>query len=167
MERFSASKTACMVFVFCAATAIASPAQTFTTLVNFNGANGASPYASLTQGSDGDFYGTTAAGGANGNCNISGGCGTIFKVTPGGTLTTLYSFCTQAGCTDGVSPQAGLVRATDGNFYGTTYSGGASSNCSGGCATVFKITPGGMLTALHSFAMTDGAFPQAGLVQRQ
>jgi uncharacterized repeat protein (TIGR03803 family) len=126
VERFSASKTACMVFVFCAATAIASPAQTFTTLVNFNGANGASPYASLTQGSDGDFYGTTAAGGANGNCNISGGCGTIFKVTPGGTLTTLYSFCTQAGCTDGVSPQAGLVRATDGNFYGTTYSGGAT-----------------------------------------
>jgi uncharacterized repeat protein (TIGR03803 family) len=165
VKNLSLSKKACIAVVFCAAMAIVSRAQTFTSLVNFNGANGASPYASLTQGTDGDFYGTTGAGGANGNCNISGGCGTIFKVTPGGTLTTLYSFCSQAGCTDGVSPQAGLVRATDGNFYGTTYSGGASGNCSGGCGTVFKVTPGGMPTTLHSFAMTDGAFPQAGLVQ--
>ena len=67
------------------------------------------------QGSDGNFYGTTSDGGAN-----SGG--TVFKITPGGTLTTLYSF---AG-SDGADPYAGLVQGSDGNFYGTTCVGGAT-----------------------------------------
>ena len=79
----------CIVFVICAATAIASPAQILTTLHSFSGADGAVPIAGLVQASDGNFYGTTAFGGTN----SSGG--TVFKITPSGTLTTLYSFCAQ------------------------------------------------------------------------
>ena len=93
------------------------------------------------------------------------GCGTVFKITPSGALTTLYSFCPQSNCTDGSGPFAGLVQAEDGNFYGTTYEGGAGSNCPYGCGTVFKVTPSGTLTTLHSFDSTDGALPQAALVQ--
>ena len=67
--------------------------------------------------------------------------------------------------TDGNNPQAGLILATDGNFYGTTYSGGTSNYCGGGCGTVFKITPSGSLTTLHSFNGTDGYNVYAGLVE--
>jgi uncharacterized repeat protein (TIGR03803 family) len=63
------------------AVAIPSAAQTFTTLVNFNGTNGGYPYSALVQGTDGDLYGTTS--------------GTVFSITPGGALTTLYTFCKQ------------------------------------------------------------------------
>jgi hypothetical protein len=66
----------CAVFLLCIATALASSAQTFTTLLSFDGTNGAFPGA-LMQGSDGNFYGTA---------------GTIFEITPSGTLTTLQSF---------------------------------------------------------------------------
>ena len=112
-------KTACALALLCAMTAIASPAQTFTTLVNFNGTDGENPfYTSLVQGTDGNLYGTTPYGGAN-------DAGTVFKMTPSGTLTTLYSFCAQSGCADGETPQTGLVLGTDGNFYGTTYAGGS------------------------------------------
>jgi uncharacterized repeat protein (TIGR03803 family) len=76
------------------ATAIALPAQTFTTLHSFDGTDGDSPRAGLVQATNGDFYGTTYSGG---NQNT----GTLFKITPSGTLTTLYSFCAQSGCTDG------------------------------------------------------------------
>ena len=116
------------------------PAQTFATLHSFGGADGGNP-GGLVQATDGNFYGTTELGGAN-FCILNGlftnGCGTIFKITPTGTLTTLYSFCAQNGteCTDGYYPNAGLVRATDGNFYGTTALGGAN-----GGGTVFKVTP--------------------------
>jgi uncharacterized repeat protein (TIGR03803 family) len=75
--------------------------------------------AGLVQAANGNFYGTTIAGGAPCIANVAG-CGTVFKITPSGTLTTLYSFCSQSGCPDGDSPQTGLVQATDGNFYGTT-----------------------------------------------
>src|SRR5262249_52670341 len=88
------------------------------------------------------------------------GCGTIFKITPGGKLTTLHSFDEM----DGATPEATLVLATDGNFYGTTFGGGGSNGCLGGCGTIFKITPGGTLTTLHRFDGTDGKFPGA-LVQ--
>ena len=109
--------------------------------------------AGLVQGRDGNFYGTTPSSPYT--------AGTVFKITPSGTLTTLHTF----DGTDGHNPQAGLILATDGNFYGTTYSGGTSNNCSGGCGTVFKITPGGSLTTLHSFSGTDGYDVQAGLVE--
>ena len=94
------------------------------------------------QGSDGNFYGTTLDSGADDS-------GTVFKMTPGGTLTTLYSFCVQTNCTDGSEPSAGLVQGTDGNFYGTTGYGGAD-----GLGTVFKITPAGTLSRCTAFALT-------------
>ncbi len=201
--------------LFCFATAISLSAQTLTTLHAFAGypTDGASPYAGLVQATDGNFYGTTYAGGTSGNCQ--GGCGTVFritaagtlttlhsfdwydgasptgalvqgndgnfygttygggadphygtvfKITPAGALTTLYSFCAQANCADGAMPYAGLVRATDGNFYGTTFGRGVN-----GYGTVFKITPAGALTSLYSFCSqmncADGQYPQAGLVQ--
>jgi uncharacterized repeat protein (TIGR03803 family) len=152
-------RTICLVCVFCAVAAIGSSAQTFKTLVSFNGTDGQNPaLGSLVQGLDGNFYGTTFFGGANGDY-----VGTVFKITPSGKLTTLYSFCAQSNCTDGENPEAGLVLATDGNFYGTATFGGP--NCEpGGCGTVFKITPAGKLTTLHSFGY-DGAYPYAGLVQ--
>jgi uncharacterized repeat protein (TIGR03803 family) len=164
MSKLSLWKTICLVIVFCALEAISSPAQTFTTLVSFNGTDGLYATGSLVQGLDGNFYGTTRNGGANDYeiCVVRGlsGCGTVFKITPGGTLTTLYSFCSKTNCIDGFNPQGGLVLATDGNFYGTTSGGGAN-----GDGTVFKITPGGKLTTLHCFDGTDGAHPSAGLVQ--
>jgi len=116
--------------------------------------DGAWPYAGLVQASDGNFYGTTTGGGAN-------GAGTVFKVTPAGRLTTLYNFCYQGyPCSDGGDPYAGLIQATDGNFYGTTLGGGAS-----GDGTVFKITPSGTLTTLYNFGGADGAVPYGGLIQ--
>ena len=73
--------------------AITAPAQTFTTLASFNGTNGSGPAASLFQGNDGNFYGTTYIGGPFFDSCENDGCGTIFEITPAGTLTTLYSFC--------------------------------------------------------------------------
>jgi uncharacterized repeat protein (TIGR03803 family) len=146
------------VFVLCTTTAIALPAQTFTTLYSFcplySCVDGANPQPRLVQATDGNLYGTTSSGGANNS-------GTVFKMTPSGALTTLYSFCSQSGCADGEQPIAGLVQGTDGNFYGTTYGGGASSSS----GTVFEITPSGTLTTLHSFDGADGANPSAGLAQ--
>ncbi len=101
-------------------------------------------------------------------CRYLVGCGTVFKLTPAGKLTTMYSFCAQSNCTDGMFP-AGLIEATDGNFYGTTSGGGANlPNCPGlltTCGTVFKITPTGQLTTLYTFIGPDGAGPEAGLIQ--
>lgn len=158
------------VVLLLAASAIASHAQTFTDLVNFNFFDGDTPQSTLVQGTDGNFYGTTYAGGS-GVGSVCSGCGTVFKVTPAGVLTTLYSFCSQPLCTDGALPYAGLVLATDGNFYGTTLVGGNPSCATNaaGCGTVFKMTPGGTLTTLYSFCTqpgcSDGSLPQAGLVQ--
>src|SRR5215469_17227708 len=138
------------------ATGTASSAQTltFTTLVNFNGPNGAAPQPEgLVQGTDGNLYGTTRLGGAN-------NAGTVFKMTPAGALTTLYSFCSQPGCTDGNGPTAALVQAADGNFYGATGFGGTF-----GDGTVFRITASGNLTTLHVFDGMDGSAPNSGLFQ--
>jgi uncharacterized repeat protein (TIGR03803 family) len=129
-----------------------TPGGTLTTLYSF-GTDGLRPYAGLALASDGIFYGTTVLGGNNGQ-------GTIFKITPRGQLTTLYSFCAQGNCPDGSFPYAGLVQATDGNFYGVTSLGGTN-----GKGTVFRITTGGQLTTLHSFAGPEGAQPFGGLVQ--
>jgi uncharacterized repeat protein (TIGR03803 family) len=83
-------------------------------------------------------------------------------VPPAQTFTTIYNFCSQTNCTDGSEPYAGLVQGTSGDFYGTTFFGGANTSCNAGvgCGTVFKITPGGKLTTLHSFDYTDGAGPR-------
>jgi len=149
---------------------------TLTTLYSFCAQSGCPdgqfPYGALVQATNGDFYGTTLMGGGNDNCGTEGtGCGTVFKITPSGTLTTLYRFCAQSGCPDGRSPNGGLVQATNGDLYGTTYEGG--TNCVQatplGCGTVFKITPSGTLTTLYMFCpqsdCSDGADPVAGLIQ--
>jgi uncharacterized repeat protein (TIGR03803 family) len=99
--------------------------------------DGYSPWAALVQATDGDLYGTTTGGGANGLYD-----GTVFKITPSGTLTTLYSFCSESGCTDGAYPEAGLVQATNGDLYGTTAEGGSDESCSEGCGTVFSLSVG-------------------------
>ncbi len=137
-----------------------TPSGKLATLYNFCSVggtactDGSSPQAGLIQATDGNFYGTTYDGGANGS-------GTVFKITPKGTRTTLHSFCSQTGCTDGYYPWAGLIQATDGNFYGTTSEGGGATSA----GTVFMITPAGTLTTLHSFDGTDGGQPYSGLVQ--
>ncbi|HVN07195.1 MAG TPA: choice-of-anchor tandem repeat GloVer-containing protein [Bryobacteraceae bacterium] len=124
-----------------------------TTLYSFCAArgcpDGSNPAARLIQATDGNFYGTTQYGGAyNG--------GTVFRITPGGTLTTLYSFCAQPGCADGQAPYAGLFEGTDGNLYGTTFQGGA-----GGRGTVFKLS-----TGLGSFVeMLPASAPAGKVVQ--
>jgi uncharacterized repeat protein (TIGR03803 family) len=263
MTKLGALKKMSAVFLFCAATAITVQAQTFTTLVNFNGVSGAKPLDAIIQGTDGNFYGTTHAGGTASACiggcgtvfqmtsagalttrsfdsidgarpfgsliqatdgnfygttamggnerdgtvfqmtstgalatrsldstdgsrpyagliqaadgnfygttDIGGaiGLGTVFRVTSRGKLTTLYSFCSQRNCTDGQEPAAGLVQATDGNFYGTTNEGGTTGF--NGAGTVFKITPEGALTTLYNFCSqpgcADGLNPTAGLIQ--
>jgi uncharacterized repeat protein (TIGR03803 family) len=114
--------------------------------------DGWGPQARLIQAKDGSFYGVTNLGGAH-------HYGTVFSITGTGTLQTLYSFCAQTRCRDGASPLAGLIQATDRNFYGVTYSGGAYQ-----FGTVFEMGNGAMVT-LHSFDLTDGAYPEAGLIQ--
>jgi uncharacterized repeat protein (TIGR03803 family) len=137
--------------------AVCAQAQTFTNLAAFNGTNGQYPdYGSLIQATNGDYYGTTYSGGKyNG--------GTVFKVTPAGKLSDIYSFCTQIGCPDGAYPWASPVLGSDGDFYGTTTGAGSTS-----AGTVFKMTLGGKLTTLYSFCptgtCTDGEGP-VGLVQ--
>jgi uncharacterized repeat protein (TIGR03803 family) len=192
-------------------TAIALPALTFTTLHSFDNFNGAKPYSWVPQATDGNFYGTTWAGGATGNGTVfkltpngketrysfcmqsgcpdgaqpyaglveasngdfygttsSGGAhlgGTVFKITESGILTTLYSFCPQTGCADGYESEAGLVQASNGDFYGTTAFGGVNTCGQSTCGTVFKITPKGVLTTLHTFDETDGATPVGTMIQ--
>jgi uncharacterized repeat protein (TIGR03803 family) len=145
------------VLVLCAATAIALPAQTLSTLFSFNGTDGGSPNRGLVQANNGDFYGTTFSG-ANGQ-------GSVFEITPGGRETTLYSFCALSGCPDGAFPDAGLVLGANGDLYGTTQSGGGA----GGRGTVFKMNPSGTLATVFKFCANgqcaDGANPEAALIQ--
>lgn len=127
-------------------------------------ADGQQPTAGLVQAANGDLYGTTSIGGVNciGGGPVSG-CGTIFRITPAGYLTTLYNFCSQSACADGEYPEAALTQATDGDLYGTTSSGGMDGG------TIFKVAPGGTITTLYSFcsqpACADGESPLAGLAQ--
>ena len=127
-----------------------NPNGVLTTLIAFNISNGDLPYAGLILGQDGNFYGTTYQGGA-------GSRGTAFRLSPKGVLTTLYNFSNGA---DGGHVAAGLLQASDGNFYGTTYKGGANTN-----GTVFRLTPGGLLTTVVAFNKANGALPLAELVQ--
>jgi uncharacterized repeat protein (TIGR03803 family) len=154
--RRSGLKPICLLLAFCLAAIIASPAQTFTSLVSFDYTNGAYPYyGALTPDANGNLYGTTLLGGAV-------GVGTVFQITPAGEHTTLYSFCSQSNCADGFTPYGGLVLGTDGDYYGTTASGGANN-----FGTVFQITPEGVLTTIYNFCSqtncADGGSPQTGL----
>jgi uncharacterized repeat protein (TIGR03803 family) len=170
MNKFSSLKIAGIVVVFCVATAVASPGQaTFTSLLSFDGTNGFEPgygVVPLTQGTDGQLYGVTAGGGSTSYAQ-----GTVFKVTTGGNLTTLYNFCHsingQGICADGRQPMAGLIQATNGEFYGTTRFGGDSTafGCVAGCGAIFTMTAAGKLTTLHDFDGTDGFDSYSGPVQ--
>jgi uncharacterized repeat protein (TIGR03803 family) len=144
-------------FVLCAALATASASVTFKNLASFNGTDGNNPTnVILVQGIDGDLYGTTQYGGTE---NL----GTVFKISSTGTLTTLWNFCKESGCPDGDRPVAGLTLVPGGDLYGTTYAGGAHNG-----GAIFKITPAGALTVVHSFCglfgCTDGLNPEAPLV---
>ncbi|MDQ6632357.1 MAG: hypothetical protein M3Y82_11495 [Verrucomicrobiota bacterium] len=137
-----------------------SPAGTLTQLVSFNYTNGSYPEAALIQATDGNFYGTTVYGGAYGDQYNT--YGTIFKMTPNGTLTTVVSF---AG-TNGANPAAALMQANDGNFYGTTRFGGdLRGGTSFGAGTVFRMRPDGLLTTLVIFNYTNGAAPFRRMIQ--
>jgi uncharacterized protein (TIGR03437 family) len=130
---------------------------TLTTLHAFGGPDGDNPNG-LIQDADGNFYGTTNEGGAS-LTPTSQGLGTVFKMTPDGTLTTLHSFSGP----DGSFP-SGVIQATDGNLYGTTKNGGTGCPDTeypiyNGCGTVFKITPSGSFTLLYTLNGTDGYYP--------
>lgn len=154
MKKFSRWKLILVVFLFFAATAIVSPAQTVKTLVSFHGTDGQYPQLmSLVQGTDGNFYGTAP--------EDATGSGTIFQLNPKGKLTVFHSFDGR----DGAMPLGGLIQAIDGHFYGTTFAGGT-----GNLGTVFRMDERGHLATLYSFtcsngSCTGGAEPDAPLIQ--
>jgi uncharacterized repeat protein (TIGR03803 family) len=129
------------------------PAGALTPIYSFsNTPDGAFPYAELAVGGDGEFYGTTFAGGTNGG-------GSVFKISASGMLTPLYSFSYGV---DGANPTAGLTLAANGSFYGTTFLGGTNFEDGG----LFEMSSGGRLTPLYSFTNgADGANPYGALVQ--
>jgi len=131
-------------------------AITFATIPDFSTTDAYGPLSALVQGTDGKLYGATNFGGTQ-------GMGTVYKMSPSGSLTTLYNFCVQTNCTDGSYPNY-LVLGTDGNFYGTTTYGGTSATFpGGGYGTAFKLTPGGTLSTLYNFCSVtnckDGEYP--------
>jgi uncharacterized repeat protein (TIGR03803 family) len=118
-----------------------------TVISSFNGTDGSQPEG-VIEGIDGNYYGTTIGGGNAVFCS-TGSCGVVFKITPSGTTTTIYNFCSQPNCTDGMPPTTPLVQGTDGNFYGTT------AGFDTIFPTIFKLTPSGKLTTLYTFTAED------------
>jgi uncharacterized repeat protein (TIGR03803 family) len=135
----------------------------FSIIHNFNGADGENPEGQLIVGSDGELYGTTMMGG-------SANRGTIYRISTSGQHTLLYSFPSlsafgsigTATNATGANPRAGLMLASDGNYYGTTFQGGPD-----GAGTVFRMTPAGVVSVFHSFKgpSRDGGFPLASVSQ--
>jgi uncharacterized repeat protein (TIGR03803 family) len=130
---------------------ISTDGTTFNVLHSFNGSDGYNPLSSLIQASDGNLYGTTQYGGLSGN-------GVVFQISPDGTIfNTLHSF----NGSDGAYPYGGVVQGSDGNLYGTTQQGGNN-----GVGVVFQMsTDGATFNVLHSFSYSDGAYPDASLIQ--
>ncbi len=140
---------------------------TYTLLHAFSGADGAVPYAPLIESSDGNFYSTTA--GLQMQCANnpppSGSCGNVFKISPAGDFTVLYTF---SGGSDGSQQGGPLFQAGDGNFYGTNTAAGNLNACPNpgfrpGCGTIFRLTPAGSLTTIHQFDGTTYSY--GGLIQ--
>ena len=145
-----------------------TPGGVLTTLHSFGTSfsDGAAPQGPLIQGSDGAFYGITVAGGGYGEwCYQAYGCGTVFKLTSDGSVTILYSFGAGSKL-DGTGPAPYLIQARDGNFYGTTRSGGANGGSSTN-GTAFRLTPSGVITTLYSFGPSDTnpSHPAGGLIE--
>lgn len=140
-----------------------APDGTETVLHAFtDGGDGAWPVGGLITDDMGNFYGTTDAGGDSCGQN-DWGCGTLFRLTPDGTFSVLYTF---TGGNDGALPNGPLIVDAKGDFYGTTSQGGQCGNNLGGCGTIFKLAPDGTLQVLHTFAgANDGSYPAAGLLK--
>ncbi len=138
--------------------------------IGFVPGDGIAPQGALIQGSDGALYGTTPSGGG-GSCGFQYGCGTVFRITLDGELTILHAFAMVPD--DGYGPGQYLIQATDGNFYGTTNTGGAMSPLWEGTGalspqgTVFRMTPTGVKTTLHSFGPMniEPTKPEGGVIQ--
>lgn len=132
-----------------------APSGTETILYNFPAY--AQP-SNVILDSEGNLYGTTAYGGIG---NGGTGYGTVYEIKDE-TFSVLYDFCAASGCEDGSIPFSGLVRDSAGDLYGTTIDGGAA-----GQGTVFKLTPSGIETVLHSFpeSPSDGISPEGNLKQ--
>lgn len=168
MKDFNGLAYVICLFLLCGVNSSLASAQSFTTLVNFVGANGYLPDPSLIQGRDGNLYGATSSGG-NLGCPLGNGvgCGTIFMLAPSGALTSLYQFCHSTACTDGVIPGP-LILATDGSFYGATSYGGGDIYTTSfgqkfclaselpGCGTVFSLSQSGVLSTIERFDNEDG-----------
>jgi uncharacterized repeat protein (TIGR03803 family) len=153
-RRFSRGVRTITLVLFGLTLAVCAQAQTLNYFADFNGGNGWEPYASVVQGTDGNFYGA----GTNG---IYGGGGNMFRMTPSGKITSIYKFCSLPGCADGAQEQSAPVVGSDGNLYGVTTAGGRPSGGSGG--TVFHLTLDGQYTVVYSFCSwsncADGATP--------
>jgi len=122
---------------------------------NYTNSDGAGPIGPLALGADGNLYGVTGIGGANDT-------GTIFKITPSGAFTTLHTFSALNDYlnADGASPQAGMVQGPDGDPVGIAFDGGTA-----GFGTLFKITPDGTFTLLHTFS-SDEYNPEGLMVSK-
>jgi len=134
--------------------------ESFVFCSDTNCAAGGGPSSGLIQGTDGALYGATSQVGAT-------GFGTIYRIDPSSSdITALHSFCSAQGCNDGSGSPSSLLQAADGNFYGTTFLGGANTG-----GVVFQLTPTGNYTVLHSFcspnatSCPDGLDPVGSLVQ--
>jgi uncharacterized repeat protein (TIGR03803 family) len=137
-----------------------TPSGKLTDIYNFcrtECAEGEAPWFSPVLGTDGNFYGTTNLGGNSQHA------GTIYKITPAGKLTTLYSFCPASPCNDGKFP-LGLTQASNGNFYGVAADDGVNNN-----GTIFEFSRLGVFTVLYSFCAqpncADGSSPYSSLMQ--
>ena len=137
------------ILAFLLAVPMFATAQTYTVLHNFSGPEGSQPTSALAVDAEGNLYGTTFAGGAN-------GLGTVFKITPTGMYTLLHSF---SGA-DGAHPYAGLTFVGNGYFFGTTNSGGTAN-----LGTIFVIDSAGTFGVAHNFSGFDGNNPYGGVAE--
>lgn len=123
--------------------------------------DGGTPYSGVIVDKAGNLYGTTSEGGSK---NCSGyGCGTVYRISPGGRESVLYAF---QGGADGATPGGDLIEDEAGNLYGTTILGGTSGRCGNlGCGTVFKLSPDGEKTTLYSLPGGDSSYPHGTLLR--
>lgn len=186
-----------------------TPAGNFTKLFDFTGTGGAKPGSvpgDIVLHPDGNFYGTTGAGGSTGHGTVfkvttagvhtvlaafsgtagtrkgsqptgrlaisgtnlygltrfggTGNLGSAFRITTGGTFTSLFDFTGAAGLRPGANPEGGLVFHSDGNLYGTAEYGG-----SGAYGTAFRLTTANAFTLLHQFSDPTASQPVGELVE--